>query len=385
MSGLNAARPDLKITYLGFVRGDGGDALQLLTLAHGTQQAGSTVEILVPTNDENTVFVERCRAIGVPARQTEQISVTGTGTRQRFRSLISLLRSCDADVLHIHSGDSCLPRTMMLALLVTRPRHAVATLQSPYPFFAPRSARARFWATTARRTLRAVVSPSDHGTRFQRECGIPDELTTTIRNSIDFDEFSSGDPTVPKQLLGLDDETPIVLFSSRLDPQKLPLDAVRAFARAGAEASSAVLVFVGAGELEDAIVDEARALGVDDRVRMVGYQTNVADWLALATVWIFPTERENFSVALLEAMAAGCPILATVCPGNDEVLEDGSNALTFAVGDVEEAGQALGRLLQDPELREHLGDGAETTARASSVEQMVLQYRRVYGGGNPTP
>ena len=67
-----------------------------------------------------------------------------------------------------------------------------------------------------------------------------------------------------------------------------------------------------------------------DRVRLVGYQTNVPDWLAAATVWILPTERENFSVAALEAMAAGCAVASTICPGNAEVLLDGVNSLTFA-------------------------------------------------------
>ena len=56
---------------------------------------------------------------------------------------------------------------------------------------------------------------------------------------------------------------------------------------------------------------EAKRLGLADRVRLVGYQTNVPDWLAAATVWLLPTERENFSVAVLEALAAGCTVLST--------------------------------------------------------------------------
>lgn len=370
---------DGKITYLGFVLGHGGDALQMLTLAQGMQEIGATVEVVVPSNPENVQFVERCAAVGIDARNTQQMSVTGAGTRQRLRSLLALLRSVDADVVHIHSGDSCLPRTMMLALVLSKRRCVIATLQSPYPFFEPRSARARFWALTARHTLWAVVSPSEHGTRFQRACGVPDRLAQTIRNSIDYDAFSAGDPTPVRRSLGLDDNTPVVLFSSRLDAQKCPLDAVRAFARAAPDPSDAVLVFVGSGELEAAILEEAGRLGVGDRVTMAGYQLNVVDWLAAATIWILPTERENFSVALLEAMAAGCPIVATVCPGNDEVLVDGSNALTFAVGDVATAAEQMRRLLQDRELRDRLSAGARSTARSHAVEHMVEQYRQTYG------
>ena len=374
---------DLKITYLGFVLGHGGDALQMLSLAHGMRELGSDVEILVPSDAHNKQFVERCDAIGVRAKCTQQISVTGTGTRQRLRSLIGLVRSLDSDVLHIHAGDSCLPRRMMLALIATRPRNVVATIHSPYEFFDPRSARARFWAATARLTLRAVVSPSEHGTRFQRACGIPERMTTTIRNAIDHEAFASGDPTVPRKSLGLDGDTPMVLFSSRLDPQKRPLDAVRTFAEAAPDPSPAVLVFIGSGAEEAAIMNAARGLGVGDRVKMAGYQLNVADWLAAATIWIFPTERENMSISLLEAMAAGSAIVATECPGNDEILTDGANALTFAVGDVEAAADRLRRLLQDPQLRDRLSAGASSTARSHSVQRMVEQYRQMYGPPAP--
>ena len=110
----------------------------------------------------------------------------------------------------------------------------------------------------------------------------------------------------------------------------------------------------------------------------MGYQTNIRDWLAAATVWILPTERENFSVALLEALAAGCPILTTSCPGNDEVLVDEQNALTFAIGDVDAAARGLDRLLSDGSLRSRLSTGAHATAGNYSAERMVESYRQLY-------
>jgi glycosyltransferase involved in cell wall biosynthesis len=369
----------LKVTYLGFVEGHGGDALQMLALARGMSGIGADVEIVVPCTDENATFVERCRVAGLPARQTDLISMTSVDSRQRLRSLVRMLRELDCDVLHIHAGDSCLPRKFMIALGLSGRRSAFATLQSPYQNFEPGSGRARFWAASARVTLDAVVSPSDHATHFQRRCGIPARQAVTIRNSIDRQAFASGDPNIPRQVLGLDPATPVVLFSSRLDDQKRPLDAVRAFALAAPEPSRAILVLVGSGAAKDAIVDEARRLGVAERVLLPGYRLDIPNWLAAATIWLFPTERENFSVALLEAMAAGCPIVATLCPGNDEVLLDGSNALTFEIGDVDVAAAHVRRLLDDRQLRERLSAGARATALAHSVERMVEQYRVLYG------
>jgi glycosyltransferase involved in cell wall biosynthesis len=375
---LDASHTDLKVTLIGFVGGAGGDALQMMTLADGMQRLGATVEILVANTPESREFVHRCAAIGVPARCTDLIQVPLTGSRQRMLSLVRLLRAIDSDVIHIHTGHSCPPRMMMLALLLSRRRHVVVTSHNPYLFIDPEGMTARLWSLTAKRRLHAVVSPSEHGTRSQLQCGIPERVAVTIHNAVDTDRFATGDARGPRQSLGLDTATPIVLFSSRLDSQKRPLDAVRIFARVAATHPTAVLVFVGSGELEEAIRSEAQRLEIEHRLKLTGYQMDVPDWLAAATVWLFPTDRENFSMALLEALAAGCVILASNCPGNDEILVDGSNALTFAVGDIDTAARGLERLLDDQALRTRLRDGARATSREHSLGQMVERYRQVY-------
>jgi glycosyltransferase involved in cell wall biosynthesis len=186
-------------------------------------------------------------------------------------------------------------------------------------------------------------------------------------------------------VLGVGPDVPLVLFCSRIDTQKRPLEAVAIFAAVAADHPDALLVFVGGGELEAHVTAEAERLGVADRVRLVGYQTNVPDWLAAATVWLLPTERENFSVAVLEALAAGCAVVSTTCRGNDEVLVDGHNALTFAVGDVAAASRAVDRLLGDPALRQALGAEGRRTVTAYTADQMVERYCAVYAREAATP
>ena len=138
------------------------------------------------------------------------------------------------------------------------------------------------------------------------------------------------------------------------------------------------LVFVGTGSESDSARRTARELGISDRVSFVGHRADVADWLAAATVWILPTERENFSVAVLEALAAGCPVLSTPCPGNDEILVDEDNSLTYGVGDIEAGAAALARLLRDAVLRDRLSHRGVETATKYSVDHMVDEYRHVY-------
>src|SRR5262249_40366975 len=115
-----------------------------------------------------------------------------------------------------------------------------------------------------------------------------------------------------------------------------------------------------------------------DRVHFAGYRPDVPDWLAAATVWLLPTEAENFSLSVLEALAAGCPILSTLCPGNDEVLVAGENALIHPIADVEGLAIGLRRLITDDGLRSRLSGNARRTAQRFTIERMVERYASCY-------
>jgi glycosyltransferase involved in cell wall biosynthesis len=142
---------------------------------------------------------------------------------------------------------------------------------------------------------------------------------------------------------------------------------------------AAHLAFVGQGNQEQQLKDLTRQHNLDSRVHFVGFQTNIPDWLAAATVWSFPTETENFSLALLEAFAAGCPVLSTWCQGNDEVLENGVNSLFTDVGDVDAQAAALKRMLDNADLRRSLSEGARKTAEKYSRDRMAMEYAQAYG------
>jgi len=145
-----------------------------------------------------------------------------------------------------------------------------------------------------------------------------------------------------------------------------------------AEFPHAHIVFLGTGKLEPSLRAASQHHRLTARVHFAGHQHNVPDWLAASTVWVLPTERENFSLAVLEAMAAGCAVLSTNCPGNDEVLVDGKNALTTEIGDVEAMTNGLRRLLSDGQLRSQLSANARAAAATYSVERMVDAYAACY-------
>jgi glycosyltransferase involved in cell wall biosynthesis len=292
--------------------------------------------------------------------------------------MITLVRSLTADVVHFHTGNSCLPRSLTTALALTRSSRAFVTVHSPYETIEATSFRGRFWGWSTRVTLHAVVSPSNHASTFQRRCGVPTRRAVTIRNAIHSANISGGDGTLIRAELSMTVDQPLIVFTSRIDDQKRPIDAVRILAEIIDEHPEALLAFVGSGDSSDAVLTEAARLGLSDNVRAVGFRTDVPDWLAASTVWLLPTERENFSVAVLEALAAGCAVVTTDCPGNDEIIVDGENALSFAVGDIEGGADAVRRLLADSTLRSRLADGARSSTRDLTIENMIDQYRDLY-------
>ncbi len=366
------------ILYLGLVFGHGGDALQMLELAAGAAARGLRAKIAVPALDSTLELAVRAQAYGIPLERLEWLRADGQ-SRQSLPHLLPYLQAHRGSLLHFHTGDVCLPRSVMLAMELLRLPRAFATLHSPYANLQPGEMRARFWASAVARRMHCVFCPSQHGSRTQRRYGVQDTRVQTIHNGVNVAHFAGGDPALVWRALNVAPQTPLVVFSSRLEAQKRPLDALRAFENVAAEFPDVHLVFAGRGSLENELRQAAHATGLDGRIHLAGYRNNVADWLAAATVWMLPTESENFSLAVLEALAAGCPILSTQCPGNDEALVNGENALLTAVGDIKAQTLALRRLLDSPTLRACLTKGARETAAHYSLERMVEQYLACYG------
>jgi glycosyltransferase involved in cell wall biosynthesis len=374
---LNGAdQPD--ILYLGFLTGNGGDAMAMLDLATGIAARGRRVKLVVPELESSVALVELCRQRNLGIQRTPWIRSDERGVKQNLLSLFLLFGKHRAPLVHFHTGNICLPRSVVTVMRLMRLPRAIATLQGPYKTLRPGESRARAWANAVPNCFHRIVCPSEHSRRTQISLGVPSDLTQTIHNSVDIQRFASGNPLPPRQRLGVGPDTPLIVFTSRLQQQKRPLDALSAFQRIAASHPEAHLVFVGSGGQENELRSFATQNGPEGRVHFAGFQTNIQDWLAAATVWFLPTESENFSLAVLEAMAAGCPILSTMCQGNDEVLEPEVNSLATSVGDVEAQAQALDRLLTEPDLRRRLSSGARETAEKYSVGKMVDEYARLY-------
>jgi N-acetyl-alpha-D-glucosaminyl L-malate synthase BshA len=179
----------------------------------------------------------------------------------------------------------------------------------------------------------------------------------------------------------------VLMHISNFRAVKRVRDVVRVYARVAQEVPS-VLVMVGDGPERIDAEQEARHLGVQDRVFFLGKLEAVAPLLASADLFLLPSQSESFGLSALEALATGVPVIGTHAGGLPEVVRDGETGALCAVGDVEGmAGAAIGLLTDDDRWRTMSTRAAADARKRFSLDQVVRQYEDFYldalGGSLP--
>lgn len=238
---------------------------------------------------------------------------------------------------------------------------------------------------------RWLIKPNDRVTavgRFVKQAlvdneGIPEGRIKVIYNGIDPDAFPPADAASRSQarrLIGVDDDTPLVMQVARFHPVKDHETAVRAFARAVRSIPSAVLCLVGDGGEREAIKGLCGELQIREKVRFLGLRGDVSQLVPGADVFLLSSLSEGVSVTLLEAMATGLPIAATDVGGNPEVVEHGATGLLSPRGDHEALAANLVTLLQDPAQCQAFGRaGRGRLLDQFTQDRMHREYTELYG------
>jgi glycosyltransferase involved in cell wall biosynthesis len=176
-----------------------------------------------------------------------------------------------------------------------------------------------------------------------------------------------------------------VLFVGRLDETKGILDLLDAFwritraTRALGEGSDPILLVAGAGELAGPLRERIARDGLEGRVRMLGFRTDVGRLLMGADLFVLPARHEAFGIVLLEAMAAELPVVATRTGGIPEIVVDGQTGILVEPDNPEGLARALLELAGDAGKRQSLGRaGRERWARDFSLDRSVESTLEAY-------
>jgi glycosyltransferase involved in cell wall biosynthesis len=174
--------------------------------------------------------------------------------------------------------------------------------------------------------------------------------------------------------LGFSADAPLVVTVGRLTEQKNQALAVRALA----SVPDAMLLILGEGPLRASIAAAAREAGVDGRVVLAGVRPDAREVVGTADAFVLSSTWEGLPLAVLEALAAGTPLVATAVRGVRDLVRDGESALLVPPGDQDALAAALRSVLGDPELAARLAEGGRAVAAAHGEEPMVASYLDLY-------
>jgi glycosyltransferase involved in cell wall biosynthesis len=260
---------------------------------------------------------------------------------------------------------------------VVHTEHEVYSLSRP---------RARKVLRTLATLANDVTGVSEAVTDFLRDAvRIPREKLSTVANGVDTERFERAAP-LHRSTFGLTDGDIVVGCLARLEPEKGHSTLLDAFARVRASCRSVSLLLIGDGGERSLLMRQAEELGLNGSVRFLGARADVPELLSSCDIVALPSRREGLPMAILEAMAAGKPVVATAVGSVPSVVQDGHTGLLVRPNDVEALATALERLINDREQCRRLGNAARELIRAQySFSETLAHYETLYGRALDAP
>jgi glycosyltransferase involved in cell wall biosynthesis len=243
----------------------------------------------------------------------------------------------------------------------------------------------------AARACKVIISVSeDHRRDAIRERVAAPQKIVTILNGIEVDAFDRTWMQEARLKLGLGVVGDALIgVASRLVPKKGLEDIIRAFPQIYEFHPRARLVLLGEGPSQPELERQAQSTGFGDRIHFPGFRRDVPELLAAFDIIAQPSISEGLSIAILEAMAAGKPVVACDIPGNREIITSGVNGILVPPSDPPALATAMRSLLDNSAYARMLGKTAQADCRKRfSQDRMVRQTLSLYDAllvGHPVP
>lgn len=204
--------------------------------------------------------------------------------------------------------------------------------------------------------------------------GIPAERIRLVENGIDTSRFRAADGGVAREELNMPEDAFVFGSVMRLSAEKNPVGLLNAFARVAQDSSRAWLVLAGDGPQREEIERLAQELKLTGRMRLLGARRDVENIYPIFDCFVLPSLTEGLPLALLEAMACECPIIASRVGQIPTVLEDLPASMVTA-GDTPGLVEAMRRSMHS---RSRLATLRQRVEARYSVARMARDYAAVY-------
>ncbi len=352
----------------------------VLNLSSAMRDGGAfepVIGCIVQDDGEPSALFDEARRQGFAA---EKVRLRNLGLAVDAPRAARRWRDLDIRLVHSHGYKATVFGSCVRAL---RPVPMTATCHlwfigphSPLKMRAMVAAELRLY-----RRFRTVAAVSAEIRRVLLRSGVAPERVQVIPNGIPVDRPAPGaaERAAMRAALGVPEGAFIVLNAGRLTAQKDQASLLRAVGGAPEGGRGLHCVVAGEGELHAVLQREIDDNGWSPRVSLLGFRDDVPALLGAVDAFALPSLDEGMPMILLEAAAAGLPLVATPVGDIPTLLADGRNGLLVPPGDVAALRAALLRLRDEPGLAERLGRAARAeVCREHSSESMYARYAEVY-------
>jgi glycosyltransferase involved in cell wall biosynthesis len=358
----------MKILQICSARQLGGGEKHLADLANGLALRGH--DVFVAVIPSSSLLGE---LPNVPQQNIVELPMRNSLNVASALKLARFVRHNEIEIVHAHVA-----RDYPLAALAARRAGArlVLTRHVLFPL-------SRIHKLTLRRTAR-VIAVSQAVAEGLRARGIfdPDKIVC-IPNGIDVDRFVKGREAAARREHSTSKKLRVGM-TGHLAPIKGQEEFIRAAAIVCGLRDDVEFIVAGedktrSGEHRRGLEKLIDELDLNARVRLIGWVEDVAALLPTFDLFVSPSRSEPFGLSIVEAMAAGVPVIATMSEGAREIIDDKQTGRLVPIGDPGGIAKAIAELLSDREERVRLGENAKREVRERfSLERMVVETEKVY-------
>ena len=288
--------------------------------------------------------------------------------------LIRLVRRERPDIVHTHAWG-----TLCEGLLAAKLGRVRTVVHGEHGTMELKGYNLRVQRAAWHRVTQVLSVSSRLAGQMAAAVRFPRNRIEIIRNGVDVARFSSPNRAAARAALQLSETDVAIGTVGRLHPVKDQGNLVRAAEILERASVPVVTLIAGDGAERGSLEAEIRARGLTSRVRLIGHRSDVEHVFSALDIFALPSLSEGLSNTILEAMAAGLPVVATHVGGADELVTHDVTGLLVPRANAPSLAQALEALATNPTRRDAMGRAARDRAAGEfSVDRMVAQYGRLY-------
>jgi len=331
---------------------------------------------------EDDVGAVRARGVKVTALPTMVRSIRPLKDLRALLSLVWLIFKEKPDIVHTHSSKAGI--LGRLAAKIAGVPHIIHTPHG-HVFYGPLgiiASKIFLWVETifSKFTDRMVALTDGEKNDYIKLSVCPPQKLFKIHSGVDLEQFmqSNGNRVAKKRSLGLDQNSTVIGFVGWLLPIKGPAYLLQAMTHIWPEHPTASLVMVGKGELDVDLRAQALKMNANGRIKFLGWREDIHEIMPVFDLLVLPSLNEGMGRVLVEAMAAGKPVVASEVGGIPDLVKHGETGYLVRPADEKALANGIKKLLNDPESARQMGQRGKEYCRQFSLEAMIQKLEDLY-------